>query len=157
MTENTKNMDVDNERTQVIDDGDEGKNEGPFKRPTRKRKSHIWPHVEIIKVNGIEKAKCIYCKKLLSLQESKATSHIARHLKGCTRKQLADKKQKMLNFQPEESKVVVPIMSTGKYCQAKQLPIGFLQMKSLSTLWKTQPSISCIVQTIPCMKKIPHI
>ncbi|XP_012575080.1 zinc finger BED domain-containing protein RICESLEEPER 2-like [Cicer arietinum] len=47
-------------------------------------KSIVWDHFTKVKVDGKEKAKCNYCKKLLGGRARDGTSHLCGHMKICT-------------------------------------------------------------------------
>ncbi|XP_073221462.1 zinc finger BED domain-containing protein RICESLEEPER 2-like [Cicer arietinum] len=47
-------------------------------------KSIVWDHFTKVKVDGKEKAKCNYCKKLLGGRARDGTSHLHGHMKICT-------------------------------------------------------------------------
>ncbi|CAN1338932.1 Putative AC transposase [Linum perenne] len=61
-----------------------------------KRKSLVWDHFEIVKINDIWKAKCNYCRKLLGGDSSNGTSHLRSHVKSCSYKRIHDGSQKVL-------------------------------------------------------------
>lgn len=46
-------------------------------------KSKIWQHFKKIKVNGIDKAECNYCKKLLGGKAKNGTKHLWQHHQIC--------------------------------------------------------------------------
>ncbi|CAN0925138.1 Zinc finger BED domain-containing protein RICESLEEPER 1, partial [Linum grandiflorum] len=63
---------------------------------TRKLKSDLWPHYTRMLVNGILKAKCIYCKKIYTAVSTNGTSHLRTHKNKCIQKQIHDGSQKIL-------------------------------------------------------------
>ena len=46
-------------------------------------KSKIWQHFKKIKVNGLDKAECKYCKKLLGGKSKNGTKHLWQHNEIC--------------------------------------------------------------------------
>ncbi|CAN0840835.1 Putative AC transposase [Linum grandiflorum] len=63
---------------------------------TRKLKSDVWPHYTRMLVNGILKAKCIYCKKVYQAVSTNGTSHLRLHRTKCVQKKIHDGSQKIL-------------------------------------------------------------
>ncbi|CAN0925191.1 hypothetical protein LINGRAHAP2_LOCUS34616 [Linum grandiflorum] len=53
------------------------------KRPL---KSDVWPHfTRFVDKNGVMKAKCKYCRKILGGDTSNGTSHLRNHKKVCSK------------------------------------------------------------------------
>ncbi|CAN0925612.1 hypothetical protein LINGRAHAP2_LOCUS34857, partial [Linum grandiflorum] len=64
------------------------------KRPL---KTDVWPHFTRFRdKNGVMKAKCKYCCKILGGDTSNGTSHLRNHKKVCVQKQMHDGSQKNL-------------------------------------------------------------
>ncbi|CAN1752758.1 Putative AC transposase [Linum perenne] len=57
--------------------------------------SDVWAHCNIVKVNGVLKARCKYCRKLLSGESNSGTSHIRNHIRTCIHKKIHDGQQKV--------------------------------------------------------------
>ncbi|KAI3513058.1 hypothetical protein L1887_20383 [Cichorium endivia] len=62
----------------------------------RKTRSVVWNHFKKIKVNGVEKAECNYCKKKLGGSSRSGTRHLHDHFKGCVRRPCQDIRQHIL-------------------------------------------------------------
>ncbi|CAN1755842.1 Putative AC transposase [Linum perenne] len=58
--------------------------------------SDVWVHFSRKRVNGVFKARCKYCLKLLSGDSNSGTSHLRNHNKTCIRKKIHDGQQKVL-------------------------------------------------------------
>ncbi|CAN1190018.1 Putative AC transposase [Linum perenne] len=58
--------------------------------------SDVWAHCSRVRVNGVMKAKCKYCRKLLSGESNSGTSNIRNHIRTCIRKKIHDGQQKVL-------------------------------------------------------------
>ncbi|CAL1384874.1 unnamed protein product [Linum trigynum] len=58
--------------------------------------SDVWPHYIRVKVNGVIKAKCKYCRKNLGGDTRNGTSHLRTHVKTCIQKRIHDGAQKIL-------------------------------------------------------------
>lgn len=50
----------------------------------RKLKSVVWQEFDRVKVNGVWKAKCMWCKKLLGGETRNGTNHLRGHLEICS-------------------------------------------------------------------------
>ncbi|CAN0839293.1 Zinc finger BED domain-containing protein DAYSLEEPER [Linum grandiflorum] len=61
-----------------------------------RRKSEVWDHFDRIKVHGILKAKCHYCRKLLGGHSTSGTSHLWNHINICIHKKIHDGRQKIM-------------------------------------------------------------
>lgn len=93
----------------------------PFEKKKRKKKSKVWEDFIIVTLpNGKKMLECMHCKEKLSVMKSGTTSHLGCNLANCLKKKLAEKGQSMLNFQPVQSEVEAPILSSGKYDHGKQ-------------------------------------
>ena len=62
----------------------------------RKLTSVVWNHFKKLKVNGVDKAECNYCKKRLTGRSSDGTNHLHIHFKNCPRKNCRDIRQQIL-------------------------------------------------------------
>jgi hypothetical protein len=49
----------------------------------RKLRSAVWLDFDLVKVNGLWKAKCKWCKKLLGGETRNGTTHLKNHLAVC--------------------------------------------------------------------------
>ncbi|CAN1817859.1 Zinc finger BED domain-containing protein RICESLEEPER 2 [Linum perenne] len=58
--------------------------------------SDVWVHFSRKRVNGVLKARCKYCLKLLSGDSNSGTSHLRNHNRTCIRKKIHDGQQKVL-------------------------------------------------------------
>ncbi|CAI0409414.1 unnamed protein product [Linum tenue] len=61
-----------------------------------KLKSAVWLHYTKVRINGIVKAKCNYCKKQLGGESNNGTTHLKNHTKICVQKKIRDGSQKIL-------------------------------------------------------------
>ncbi|CAL1375441.1 unnamed protein product [Linum trigynum] len=61
-----------------------------------KLKSAVWLHYTKVRINGIVKAKCNYCKKKLGGESNNGTTHLKNHTKICVQKKIRDGSQKIL-------------------------------------------------------------
>ncbi|CAN1247643.1 Zinc finger BED domain-containing protein DAYSLEEPER [Linum perenne] len=57
----------------------------------------------MIRVNGVTKARCKYCRKLLSGDSNSGTSHLRNHHRTCLQKKIHDGQQRVLgaNYLPK--------------------------------------------------------
>ena len=82
--------------------------------PSKKLRSNVWQEFKKMKVNGKDKAECIWCKKQLSGTSKNGTNHLKGHLLSCIQKKIKtrnhDKGQPFL----------LPAISEGK----QELGIG---------------------------------
>ncbi|CAN1753146.1 Zinc finger BED domain-containing protein DAYSLEEPER [Linum perenne] len=58
--------------------------------------SDVWVHFSRKMVNGVLKARCKYCLKLLSGDSNSGTSHLRNHNRTCIRKKIYDGQQKVM-------------------------------------------------------------
>ncbi|CAN0908223.1 Zinc finger BED domain-containing protein RICESLEEPER 2 [Linum grandiflorum] len=58
--------------------------------------SDVWPHFTRLYLNGILKAKCIYCKKVLAGKSTNGTSHLRTHRNRCVQKKIHYGSQRIL-------------------------------------------------------------
>lgn len=72
---------------------------------------------EVVFPNGTKKAKCMHCKSRFSIPTTGATTQFHRHLANCTRRQLLDKKQKVISLDTTGSDSVTNV-ATFKYDHA---------------------------------------
>ena len=68
--------------------------------PKKKRRtSPIWEHFDLIEINGVEMAKCKYCKTTLTAKGRSGTSHLHDHFsKSCSGRKQLGIKQTILNM-----------------------------------------------------------
>ncbi|CAI0432278.1 unnamed protein product [Linum tenue] len=59
-------------------------------------KSIVWKHFTKIRVKGVIKAKCYYCKKMLGGESGNGTSHLKSHVRTCMQRRIQEGKQKVL-------------------------------------------------------------
>ena len=59
-------------------------------------KSPVWSHYSKIRINGVVKAKCNYCKKFLVGDSNSGTTHLKNHTRICVPKKIRDGSQKIL-------------------------------------------------------------
>ncbi|CAL1383148.1 unnamed protein product [Linum trigynum] len=90
-------------------------------------KSDVRPHSTRLIDNGVLKAKCNYCKKVLAGKSSNGTSHLRTHRKRCAHKKIHDDSQKVLgaNFSAKGT----TYMTTNQFSSEvsrKELCIMFL-------------------------------
>ncbi|KAA8548312.1 hypothetical protein F0562_004741 [Nyssa sinensis] len=108
---NNENMENEKNDTQN-EDADYHKH--AFERKPRKRTSTIWNDFEeIVDIDGSKKAKCSYCLAKFNMPSMGAITQFHRHLKRCTQRQLASKKQMVLSVETVASK------STGSIANFK--------------------------------------
>ncbi|KAA8546595.1 hypothetical protein F0562_002666 [Nyssa sinensis] len=90
-----------------------------FQRKPRKRTSTIWNDFEeVVDTNGSKKVKCNYCLTKFNMPSTGATTQFHRHLKRCTQRQLAIKKQMVLSVETVASDCAGSI-ANFKYDRAK--------------------------------------
>ncbi|CAI0421692.1 unnamed protein product, partial [Linum tenue] len=79
----------------------------------RKLTSDVWPHFNRVRVNGVMKARCKYCRKSLGEETSNGTSRLRTHIKTCIQKRIHDGSQKILghNYIPAGN----PQLSASQY------------------------------------------
>nr|GEZ56079.1 zinc finger BED domain-containing protein RICESLEEPER 2-like [Tanacetum cinerariifolium] len=71
-----------------------------FEIKKRKTTSKVWDEFKKIKLpNGRQKAECHHCKSTLSVLASGSTTHLGRHLKGCTQRAIFQKQQQRITLQ----------------------------------------------------------
>ncbi|KAG5561782.1 hypothetical protein RHGRI_004728 [Rhododendron griersonianum] len=77
--------------------GGEGGGEGINQwKPLSKGSAPCWQRFDKGEINGKVKAKCLYCKKLLSANTKNETKALNEHYKRCPRRKVADSSQKVL-------------------------------------------------------------
>lgn len=75
----------------------------------RAKTSKVWEELEpIFLIGGKKKTRCRYCKKLLSVAKSGATSHLKRHLDICMSKKSFVRQQTLINLLPSNSSAGPP-------------------------------------------------
>ena len=62
-----------------------------------KQRSVVWNHFTKKKVNGMDKAECNYCHKLLGGSSKHGTNHLHQHMKSCPKRSTKDIRQMMLS------------------------------------------------------------
>ncbi|XP_019179524.1 PREDICTED: zinc finger BED domain-containing protein RICESLEEPER 3-like [Ipomoea nil] len=72
----------------------EGAPNGPS--DSKRLKSVVWEHFTKKVVNGVDKAECNYCKKLLGGQSKNGTKHLHDHHRSCKMKPIQNLKQQTL-------------------------------------------------------------
>ncbi|CAI8592311.1 unnamed protein product [Vicia faba] len=91
---------------------------------SKKLRSNVWQEFKKMKVNGKDKAECIWCKKQLSGTSKNGTNHLKGHLLSCIQKKIKtrnhDKGQPFL----------LPTISEGK----QELGIGTYDPKHVKKL-----------------------
>ncbi|KAA8539372.1 hypothetical protein F0562_026064 [Nyssa sinensis] len=93
-----------------------------FQRKPRKRTSIIWNDFEeVVNTDGSKKVKCNYCLAKFNMPSTSATMQFHRHLKRCTQRQLASKKQMVLSVETVASDCTGSI-ANFKYDRAKIYP-----------------------------------
>ncbi|CAN0903402.1 Zinc finger BED domain-containing protein DAYSLEEPER, partial [Linum grandiflorum] len=91
------------------------------------RKREVWDHFDRIKVHGILKAKCHYCRKLLGGHSTSGTSHLWNHINICIHKKIHDGRQKIMG--PKlvgKSKRDVPAITYNAEVSRKELAIAIV-------------------------------
>ncbi|CAL1360200.1 unnamed protein product [Linum trigynum] len=58
--------------------------------------SDVWPHFTRVRITGVMKEKCMYCRKALGGEKSNGTPHLRNQLKSCIQKMIHDSSQKIL-------------------------------------------------------------
>ncbi|KAA8541447.1 hypothetical protein F0562_025410 [Nyssa sinensis] len=113
---NNENMGNEKNDTQN-EDADPHKH--AFQMNPRKRTSTIWNDFEeVVDTNGSKKAKCNYCLAKFNMPSTGATTQFHWHLKHCTQRQLASKKQMVLSVETVASDCARSI-ANFKYDHAK--------------------------------------
>ncbi|KAF1870898.1 hypothetical protein Lal_00030209 [Lupinus albus] len=54
----------------------------------KKHRSVVWEHFQKIKVNGVDKAECKYCRKQLGGSSRNGTKHLHNHMELCVQKKI---------------------------------------------------------------------
>ncbi|KAF5933416.1 hypothetical protein HYC85_029587 [Camellia sinensis] len=91
----------------------------PFQKKTRKRTSKVWNEIKkVVLSDGTKKAECMHCKTRFAIPLMGATTHLLRHSNNCARRQLVEKKQKVLSLETTGSDSVTNV-AAFKYDQAK--------------------------------------
>ncbi|XP_076905372.1 zinc finger BED domain-containing protein RICESLEEPER 2-like [Bidens hawaiensis] len=62
----------------------------------KRKRSAVWNHFKLMKVNGEDKAECNYCKKKLGGSSKNGTSHLRDHFERCPRRTVKDIRQSIL-------------------------------------------------------------
>ncbi|XP_019459792.1 PREDICTED: zinc finger BED domain-containing protein RICESLEEPER 3-like [Lupinus angustifolius] len=66
--------------------GQDDNTESTTQPPPKKHRSVVWEHFQKIKVNGVDKAECKYCKKQLGGSSRNGTKHLHNHMELCVQK-----------------------------------------------------------------------
>ncbi|CAN1216962.1 hypothetical protein LINPERPRIM_LOCUS849 [Linum perenne] len=71
----------------------------------------FWVHFSRIRVNGVTRARCKYCRKLLSVDSNSGTYHLRNHHKTCLQKKIHDGPQRVLgaNYLPKGKAQLIAI------------------------------------------------
>ncbi|CAN0892056.1 hypothetical protein LINGRAPRIM_LOCUS131 [Linum grandiflorum] len=62
----------------------------PQPEPRVRLTSEVWLHFSRVRVDGVMKARCKYCRKLLGGETSNGISHLRNHMKTCIQKRIHD-------------------------------------------------------------------
>lgn len=62
----------------------------------KRLRSVVWQHFKKINVEGVDKAECNYCKKLLGAQRRNGTKHLHEHHKVCKMRPFKNMRQQTL-------------------------------------------------------------
>ena len=66
--------------------------------------SEVWRHFKKLRIDGVDKAVCNYCKKKLSGVSKNGTTHLHEHYKKCMSKNNQDIRQSILNLRQEKKR-----------------------------------------------------
>ena len=82
-------------------DGSVMSEKGQFQKKKRQKTSKVWNDFVSIKIGGVKKSQCNWCKKLFVVGKSSTTSTLNRYLTSCVRfvEFHSTKKQKTLSFE----------------------------------------------------------
>jgi hypothetical protein len=58
---------------------------GQFEKKERQKTSKVWNDFVSVKIGGVKKSQCNWCKKLFAVGKSSTTSTLGRHLTSCVR------------------------------------------------------------------------
>ncbi|KAK1434398.1 hypothetical protein QVD17_00138 [Tagetes erecta] len=133
-----------NESKENMDNSEDGQK--------RKCNSEAWTHFINIEVKEegkmVKKHQCIHCKKRFTVQRTKTTSHLLRHLPKCTGIKRLKGKKGFINFQPSSSDNASEYNLNGGYdhmkCReiiakmiiAHELPFSFVEYYWFNELMK---------------------
>jgi hypothetical protein len=75
---------------------------GQFEKKERQKTSKVRNDFVSVKIGGVKKSQCNWCKKLFAVGKSSTTSTLGRHLSSCVRyvEFYNSKKQRTLSFEP---------------------------------------------------------
>ncbi|CAN0913320.1 Zinc finger BED domain-containing protein RICESLEEPER 1 [Linum grandiflorum] len=90
-----------------------GNDDEPQPEPRVRLTSEAWLHSSRVRINGVMKARCKYCRKLLGGETSNGTSHLRNHIKTCIQKRIHDGQQK--NLGPNYQLGAKPQLSAYQY------------------------------------------
>lgn len=118
------NQDVSSNPSQTPDVGQEEQIDTSLEPASKKLRSEVWQEFKKMKVNGKEKAECIWCKKQLSATSKNGTNHLKGHLLRCIQKKIKNKNHD--KGQP----FLLPTISEGK----QELGIGTYNPENVKKL-----------------------
>ncbi|CAJ2637459.1 unnamed protein product [Trifolium pratense] len=96
------------------DVGQQEESDASLEPASKKLRSSVWAEFTNVKVKGLDKAECNWCKKRLSATSTNGTTHLHGHLKGCVQKIIKTRKHD--KGQP----FIMPTISEGR----EELGIG---------------------------------
>ncbi|KAF1874153.1 hypothetical protein Lal_00041598 [Lupinus albus] len=68
--------------------GEDDNTESIIQPAPKKHRSVVWEHFQKIKVNGVDKAECKYCRKQLDGSSRNGTKHLHNHMELCVQKKI---------------------------------------------------------------------
>ncbi|KAF1869298.1 hypothetical protein Lal_00018390 [Lupinus albus] len=68
--------------------GEDDNTESTMQPAPKKHRSVVWEHFQKIKVNGVDKAECKYCRKQLGGSSRNGTKHLHNHMELCVQKKI---------------------------------------------------------------------
>jgi hypothetical protein len=85
-----------------VGDGAGVSEKGQFEKKERQKTSKVWNDFVSVKIGGVKKSQCNWCKKLFVVGKSSTISTLGRHLASCVRyvEFHNSKKQRTLSFEP---------------------------------------------------------
>jgi hypothetical protein len=89
-----------------------------YQKKKRVKISKVWKDCTEVKINGVDKHQCNWCKKTFTISKSSCTSTLGRHLRKCLSFNGAKNKQKLLAIDGKEVDGV-GIISNFSYDQRK--------------------------------------
>jgi hypothetical protein len=73
-----------------------------YQKKKRAKTSKVWKDCIEVKINGVDKHQCNWCKKTFTISKSSCTSTLGRHLRKCLSFNGAKNKQKLLAIDGKE-------------------------------------------------------